>query len=124
MTRRTHFLIAFVTLALAAKPVADRFKTKLSGDLPVQQALNRLTFGARPGDIEQVKKIGLKKWIDRQLHPQSLAENPKVEQKLAAMKTLTLELRARTSVAIERNVDEILDAHFAQAGSMRGLTPT
>ena len=69
MTRRTHVLIAFVTMALAAKPEADKFKTKLSRDLLVQHALNRLTFGTRPGDIEQVKKLGLKKWIDRQLHP-------------------------------------------------------
>ena len=46
MTRRIYVLIAFVTLALGATPVADKFKTKLSGDLPVQQALNRLTFGA------------------------------------------------------------------------------
>ena len=90
MTRRPHVLIAFVTLALAAKPVADKFKTKLPGDLLIQQALNRLTFGVRPGDIGHVKKSGLKKWMDRQLHPQSVAENSKVEQKLAAMKTLTM----------------------------------
>ncbi len=90
MTRRTPVLIAIATLALAAKPAADRFKTKLSGDLQIQQALNRLTFGARPGDIEQVKKLGLKQWIDRQLHPELIAENPKLDQKLAPMKTLSM----------------------------------
>ncbi len=36
---------------------------------PVAHALNRLTFGARPGDVERVQQIGLAAWIDQQLHP-------------------------------------------------------
>ena len=33
------------------------------------QALNRLTFGPRPGDLERVKAIGVKKWVEMQLNP-------------------------------------------------------
>jgi len=34
------------------------------------QALNRLTFGPRPGDIQQVMAMGVDRWIDLQLHPE------------------------------------------------------
>jgi uncharacterized protein (DUF1800 family) len=32
-------------------------------------ALNRLTFGPRPGDLERVQAVGVKKWIETQLNP-------------------------------------------------------
>jgi uncharacterized protein (DUF1800 family) len=35
----------------------------------VLHALNRLTFGPRPGDEAAVKKMGLEKWFQMQLHP-------------------------------------------------------
>jgi uncharacterized protein (DUF1800 family) len=35
----------------------------------VEHALNRLTFGPRPGDIDGVLKLGLEAWIDQQLMP-------------------------------------------------------
>jgi hypothetical protein len=34
-----------------------------AGDDQVLHALNRLTFGPRPGDVERVKAMGLQKWI-------------------------------------------------------------
>jgi len=36
--------------------------------------LNRLGFGARPGDVEKVKAIGLRKYIDQQLDPASITD--------------------------------------------------
>ena len=47
----------------------------LSEDQAVLQALNRLGFGPRPGDLERVKEIGLQKWIDQQLHPESIDDS-------------------------------------------------
>ena len=47
----------------------------LSEDEAVLQALNRLGFGPRPGDLERVKEIGLQKWIDQQLHPESIDDS-------------------------------------------------
>ena len=38
------------------------------------QALNRFTFGPRPGDVAAVKKIGLDRWFDQQLHPESISD--------------------------------------------------
>jgi uncharacterized protein (DUF1800 family) len=67
---------------------AARFTKQIAGNLRIEQALNRLTFGPRPGDAEEVRKLGLKKWLDRQLHPQRIAENPVLEEKLKMLDSL------------------------------------
>src|SRR3954471_327430 len=79
-------------VAYGKKQAADAklFAEKLSKTQQIEQALNRLTFGARPGDAAEVARIGLKKWIDQQLHPASIAENPTLEQKLKLMDSLTM----------------------------------
>src|ERR1700727_4055480 len=38
-------------------------------------ALNRLTFGPRPGDVQRVMAIGVDHWIDRQLHPDKIDDS-------------------------------------------------
>lgn len=73
-----------------AKLNAKLFQKKLSKDDQILHALNRLTFGPRPGDVERVKRMGLKKWIDQQLHPERIPENPVLEPKLAALETLRM----------------------------------
>ena len=45
---------------------------QLQGDARILHALNRFTFGPRPGDIEIVRSIGLDKWFEQQLHPATL----------------------------------------------------
>jgi len=37
--------------------------------------LNRLSFGPRPGDLEKIRKIGIRGWIDRQLRPEEIDDN-------------------------------------------------
>src|ERR1051326_5327635 len=78
-------MLAVWTAALPAgtlqkKPGPDYslFDKKLSKDQQIVHALGRLTFGPRPGDVESVRKIGLKKWIDLQLHPERIKENPEL----------------------------------------------
>ena len=65
-----------------------RFARQIPKDQRPLQALNRLTFGPRPGDIEHLRKLGVKKWIDAQLHPDSIVENPVLEEKLRPLDTL------------------------------------
>jgi uncharacterized protein (DUF1800 family) len=69
---------------------AKRFQEKLTKDEQVLHALDRLTFGPRPGDVEIVKKMGVKKWIELQLHPEKIAEDPALEAKLQPLETLRL----------------------------------
>jgi uncharacterized protein (DUF1800 family) len=71
-------------------PAAGRFDQKLPPDRQVVHVLNRLTFGHRPGDVEQVRKLTVEKWIDLQLHPDRISENPVLETKLKSLETLQL----------------------------------
>jgi uncharacterized protein (DUF1800 family) len=57
------------------EPKFAQFEKKLAGDRRILHALNRLTYGPRPGDLEAVKKMGLSEWIDFQLHPERIPEN-------------------------------------------------
>jgi uncharacterized protein (DUF1800 family) len=81
-------LEAWDTSAPAAEPRA--FVTQIAQADKIQQALNRLTFGPRPGDVERVRAMGLEKWIDRQLDPESIPENPALAEKLRYLDTLDL----------------------------------
>ncbi len=48
---------------------------ELPADQQIIQALSRLTFGARPGEAQQVRSIGLDNWIDQQLHPEKINDD-------------------------------------------------
>jgi len=90
-------LAAFLALATIAFPAsgpdeakAKLFHAKLDKDEQILHALDRLTFGPRPGDVEQLRALGLKKWIDLQLHPESIPENPVLEEKLKPLASLDM----------------------------------
>ena len=56
------------------------------------EALNRLTFGPRPGDLDRVLEMGVDKWIDQQLHPESIADHG-LEARLRPLRTLQMSPR-------------------------------
>jgi uncharacterized protein DUF1800 len=64
--------------------------SKISEDEKIAHALDRLTYGARPGDLEAVRKMGLKQWMELQLHPERIAENPVLAEKLKPLETLEM----------------------------------
>jgi len=94
------FLAAAATLSLAAGPALSapakttagdsHFRAKLSKDAKVLHALNRLTFGPRPGDVERLRAIGLEKWIDQQLNPSRILENPSLGARLEPLQSLRM----------------------------------
>src|SRR6516162_5399017 len=43
-------------------------------DKTILHVLNRIGFGARPGDIDRVRQIGLAAYIDQQLHPERIPD--------------------------------------------------
>src|ERR1700730_1765801 len=63
--------------------------TDLTADEAILHALNRLAYGPRPGDIERIKQIGLAKWIDQQLNPNS-TNDAAVEARLEIYPTLKM----------------------------------
>jgi uncharacterized protein (DUF1800 family) len=97
--QRKATLICGLTLALLSTGLYGKKKPKaqvppptaqMAQDQKILHALNRLTFGPRPGDVDAVKTQGLDHWIDAQLHPETIAENPTLEAKLAPMDTLRM----------------------------------
>ncbi|MGA9568074.1 MAG: DUF1800 domain-containing protein [Candidatus Korobacteraceae bacterium] len=55
-------------------------------------ALDRLTFGPRPGDVDNVAAMGVEKWIDLQLHPERI-DNNAMQERLAQYRTLQMSTR-------------------------------
>ncbi len=72
------------------KPDYSRFEKGLSKDQQILHVLDRLTFGPRPGDVAVVKKLGLKKWINQQLHPEEIPENPELSRRLQPLESLRM----------------------------------
>ncbi|HTU40510.1 MAG TPA: DUF1800 domain-containing protein [Candidatus Aquilonibacter sp.] len=55
-------------------------------------ALNRLTFGPRPGDVQQVAAMGVDRWIELQLHPEKIADSA-LNSRLEPFRTLRMSTR-------------------------------
>jgi uncharacterized protein (DUF1800 family) len=90
------FLLA-VSLACMVPQLVARKKDKPSDAAPSEQkravhALNRLTFGPRPGDVQQVMAIGVDRWIDQQLHPEKISDSA-MDARLAPLRTLRMSSR-------------------------------
>jgi len=90
MTRRTKFarvsleaakaavtaswcavMVVGPVMAETAEP-STKAPQKLTEQQKVLHALNRFTFGPRPGDVQAVEKMGLQKWFEQQLNPRSI----------------------------------------------------
>ena len=90
-------------LLLAGQPLIVAAATKkpavkaIQGDERVLHALNRFTFGPRPGDVAAVEAMGLQEWFERQLNPASI-DDTALETRLEmfpAMKLQQAELMRR-----------------------------
>ena len=74
-------LLLSISVASCVQPLLARKKQKET--LPSSatdrkralHALNRLTFGPRPGDVQRVMAIGVDRWIDLQLHPERIDDS-------------------------------------------------
>ncbi len=85
--RAMHLLLScVVATALAA---AQASKATLTADQKAEHVLNRLGYGPRPGDIGRVRKMGVKAYIEEQLHPEKIDDSA-VEARLAPLETLKL----------------------------------
>lgn len=74
-----RFFAAAAILTILAPGMILRADTRsplkpLTEDQKALHILNRLGFGARPGDLEKVKAIGVQKYVDQQLDPAAVAD--------------------------------------------------
>ncbi len=102
--RLTATLLAFVVFfqgTSASASIATQRSSKktrtMTDDQRVAHVLSRLTFGARPGDFERVKTMGVEAFINQQLDPDSI-DNTAVIAKLKRLPTLGM----ATPVIIEQ----------------------
>ena len=63
--------------------------TKLTDEQRILHVLNRLGFGARPGDVERVKAIGIENYINQQLFPGKINDST-TEARLQNLETLRM----------------------------------
>ena len=90
-----------VARVLAAAPPAD--------DAAIVHVLSRLGFGPRPGDITQLRALGLERWIESQLAPARLDDSACIDR-LRGLPTLTLSTGAlqRAYPRLDKDTREML----------------
>ncbi|HQZ96718.1 MAG TPA: DUF1800 domain-containing protein [Pyrinomonadaceae bacterium] len=68
-------IAAMLAPAMVLRVDAKSIAKPLSEDQKIIHVLNRLGFGARPGDVAKVKAIGLQRYIDQQLNPGAIDDS-------------------------------------------------
>ena len=88
--------VAFFCLSLASSvPVLRAKKNDPKNDAAFNEqkravhALNRLTFGPRPGDVQKIMAMGVDRWIELQLHPEKISDDA-LQARLAPLRTLRM----------------------------------
>jgi uncharacterized protein (DUF1800 family) len=120
MTR--HSLAALV-LVLGAVGSAPAGAPALPGDrAAVVHALNRLTWGPRPGDVDRVTSMGLARWIDAQLEPGRL-DDGNLETRLARFETLRLDSETLAREYLQPAIEERRKQAAARQAADPGMTP-
>ncbi len=70
------FLFPFTAVAAGPNSAIDPSSAnKLSEDQKIIHVLNRLGFGARAGDVEKVRAIGIRRYIEIQLEPAEIDDS-------------------------------------------------
>jgi uncharacterized protein (DUF1800 family) len=77
------------TIPLASASDSGR---ELTADQQVLQALDRLTFGPRPGDVAHVREIGVDRWMAQQLTPDRVPDQA-ADALVANVASYTLPMR-------------------------------
>ncbi len=93
--RRSRLVVGTLLFGMGLTTLfaVGRKKEKSGGTMDdskrAMHALSRLTFGARPGEVEEVAHMGVDKWIERQLHPEKINDTA-LESRLAPFRTLRM----------------------------------
>jgi uncharacterized protein (DUF1800 family) len=91
---------------IAAVPADDR---------TITHVLDRMSFGARPGDVDHVRSIGVDRYIDEQLHPERLPDVG-LSERLADLTTLRMSSRDITE---KFQIPQLKDAKPDQEAQQR-----
>jgi uncharacterized protein (DUF1800 family) len=90
MPARALSFVVVLALIASSSPAGLGAAGVPTDDAAITHALNRLGFGARPGDVAAIEKIGLGTWIEQQLQDDRKPE-PALEARLARLTTINLD---------------------------------
>ncbi len=85
-------LLVIASILFSGSPAGAQQQARAAGlteDQRVIHVLNRLGFGARPGDLARVKAMGLDNYINQQLNPEKI-DDQVAEAKVAALPVLKM----------------------------------
>ena len=88
---------AFVLAGLPASTGIVLAQEQPSDHDEIVHVLNRITFGPGPGDVDAVQKMGVRNYIEQQLHPEQIDDSA-VEQQLAGFDLLQLSSQQLTEL--------------------------
>ena len=93
MKRFLPFVLPLTIAVLAtAGPAARAKAADPAGDKTIVHVLNRIAFGPRPGDVDQVRAIGIDRYVDQQLHPERVAD-PAMSARLSGLASIGMSSR-------------------------------
>ena len=68
---------------------ASRAAARPASDEAIVHVLNRVGYGARPGEVDRVRALGIERYIDEQLRPDRIADTG-VAARLAGLETVRM----------------------------------
>ena len=80
------------TVSKVAGPSAPGRQRPTTDERAIAHVLSRVTFGARPGDIQAVEATGVAAYLERQLHPDRI-DDARLDARLSNLTTLSLSAR-------------------------------
>ena len=116
MKRSKIAFLAALVLAAASVHTALNGAAPADDEQAIVHVLNRIGYGAMPGEVERVRQIGLRKYVEHQLHPDRIADEA-LSARLKELSTLGLsskELAERYEIP---RLEARRDAKRAAAGS-------
>jgi uncharacterized protein (DUF1800 family) len=82
-------LSSTLSLGVSANQKSTARGNRLTEEQRILHVLNRLGFGARPGDVERVKAMGLDNYINQQLNPEKISDGV-ADAKVRSLPTLSM----------------------------------
>jgi uncharacterized protein (DUF1800 family) len=118
LTTVASLLAGGMPLAMADTQASAAF----TAERQIIHLLNRIGYGPRPGDIERVNRIGLDKYIDQQLHPETTADMA-TEARLRGLESLQMTIAELSEKYPERGQVARQLGLRRPAGAMQDANP-
>ena len=96
---------------------ADALPPALPVQSPAVRLLNRLAYGPRPGDVARVARLGVAAYVEEQLSPDALAEEPVLTWRLGTLADI---LDPDTGLLFDED-DKRLVAALRQSATLRAV---